>query len=283
MEAESVILKTCRKCGAQKSVSEFHRHKTGRDGYAAQCKDCRCDHQRVGSGLQRRQERTQKFIDSGASKFYKRVQRLVRKGLPKDDAIFAAQQPIVVPSESERIEKQYDILAERNARQAWSFFIKNKASDAWVARYFECAGTPWLNRRLSEKARWAIKYEFSDEFRIQQRVRARVRKVTKHMAIADRMRQALNAKQNRENNLEVVLGFSIAELRNHMERQFTRGMTWEKFKGGEIHIDHIIPISAFNIRELGDEEWRSCWCLSNLRPAWAEANLKKSNKIFYLL
>ena len=53
-------------------------------------------------------------------------------------------------------------------------------------------------------------------------------------------------------------------------------MTWENY-GTRWHVDHITPLSAF---EPGD---MAAWCLSNLRPLWAEANIAKSNRRVVLL
>lgn len=80
-----------------------------------------------------------------------------------------------------------------------------------------------------------------------------------------------------------MFGFSRSELRLHLERQFTAGMTWDKLLAGDIHIDHIIPVRAFNIKTAGDDEFRACWALSNLRPLWAKDNHVKSGKILTLL
>jgi hypothetical protein len=54
-------------------------------------------------------------------------------------------------------------------------------------------------------------------------------------------------------------------------------MTWDNY--GEWHVDHIKPISSFNITEMGDEEFMECWSLNNLQPMWREENIRKSNKI----
>jgi hypothetical protein len=75
-----------------------------------------------------------------------------------------------------------------------------------------------------------------------------------------------------------ILGYTPEELINHLEKQFKDGMTWDNY--GDFHIDHIIPISSFNIQEIGDEEFMKCWSLSNLQPMWGEENIRKSNKIF---
>jgi membrane-associated HD superfamily phosphohydrolase len=74
-----------------------------------------------------------------------------------------------------------------------------------------------------------------------------------------------------------ILGYTPEELINHLEKQFKDGMTWDNY--GDFHIDHIIPISSFNIQEIGDEEFMKCWSLSNLQPMWGEENIRKSNKV----
>lgn len=64
---------------------------------------------------------------------------------------------------------------------------------------------------------------------------------------------------------------------------FINGMTWEKFMAGEIHIDHIVPVSSFNIVSDECEEFKRCWSLSNLRPLWAKDNLSKGSRQEFLL
>jgi hypothetical protein len=73
-----------------------------------------------------------------------------------------------------------------------------------------------------------------------------------------------------------VLKYTPEQLINHLEVQFTEGMTWDNY--GEWHVDHIRPISSFNISEMGDSNFMECWCLDNLQPMWGEENIRKSNK-----
>ena len=77
-----------------------------------------------------------------------------------------------------------------------------------------------------------------------------------------------------------ILGYTPEELISHIEKQFKDGMTWDNY--GDFHIDHKIPISSFNIKEIGDSEFMKCWSLSNLQPMWGEENIRKSNKIFLM-
>lgn len=87
----------------------------------------------------------------------------------------------------------------------------------------------------------------------------------------------------KENNVDKnghyfeILKYSPDELISHLENQFKDGMTWDNY--GEWHVDHILPITSFNIQEIGDNEFMKCWSLNNLQPMWGEENIKKSNKI----
>ena len=74
-----------------------------------------------------------------------------------------------------------------------------------------------------------------------------------------------------------VLNYTPEELMKHLESKFTDGMKWENY--GVWHVDHKLPISSFNIKEIGDEEFMRCWCLDNLQPMWGEENIRKSNKL----
>jgi len=74
-----------------------------------------------------------------------------------------------------------------------------------------------------------------------------------------------------------ILKYSPEDLISHLEKQFKSDMSWENY--GDWHVDHIKPISSFDINEIGDNEFMECWKLDNLRPLWGEENIRKSNKI----
>jgi len=78
-----------------------------------------------------------------------------------------------------------------------------------------------------------------------------------------------------------LVDYSPQELKVHLERQFKKGMTWENY--GDWHVDHIRPVISFDIKEAGDDEFRACWSLCNLRPLWAKENIAKGGRIVTLL
>jgi len=98
--------------------------------------------------------------------------------------------------------------------------------------------------------------------------------------MGDLIRGALN-RDGRSIKFEDFAGYTTKDLRDHLERQFTKGMNWEKFRAGEIHIDHIVPLSSFNLHD--PEDLRRAWEITNLRPLWARDNLEKSAKRLLLV
>ena len=76
---------------------------------------------------------------------------------------------------------------------------------------------------------------------------------------------------------ELWVGCSLDDLKMHIEMQFTDGMTWDRYLSGEIHIDHIIPLSYFDMSD--PEQQKRAWHYTNLQPLWAKDNIRKSNKI----
>ena len=74
-----------------------------------------------------------------------------------------------------------------------------------------------------------------------------------------------------------ILQYTPEQLITHLENKFTDKMSWDNY--GDWHVDHKLPITHFNIQEMGDEEFMRCWSLDNLHPMWGFDNIFKSNKI----
>lgn len=81
-----------------------------------------------------------------------------------------------------------------------------------------------------------------------------------------------------------LLGYTYEELKSHLERQFTKGMSWDNY-GGYYgwHVDHIIPLVSFDYQTPDDPSFKDCWALTNLRPLWGRENRAKKDKRLHLL
>jgi hypothetical protein len=75
-------------------------------------------------------------------------------------------------------------------------------------------------------------------------------------------------------SLRKLVGCSIEALKVHLGSQFKSGMSFANY--GEWHVDHIKPLSAFDLRI--DAELLRAAHFSNLQPLWAAENFKKSNR-----
>jgi len=120
----------------------------------------------------------------------------------------------------------------------------------------------WLNKNrtlINEKER--NKRKINPAYKIKKNLRRRVNQVITR-----------NDKSNTTMNL---IGCSIYELLQHLENQFTDGMSWDNY--GKWHIDHIKPCASFDLTN--PEEQKKCFHYSNLQPLWAADNIRKSDKV----
>lgn len=89
-------------------------------------------------------------------------------------------------------------------------------------------------------------------------------------------------RQNKRKDAKCVeiVGYTGEMLKAHIERQFTRGMSWA-LVGRGIHIDHIVSVAEMMRNGMTDPCVINA--LSNLRPMWAKANMLKSDSATHLL
>ena len=79
------------------------------------------------------------------------------------------------------------------------------------------------------------------------------------------------------------LGCSIKFLKQYLEEQFYprfktgEDMTWDNWARNGWHIDHILPLSKFNLCDYA--QLKQACHYTNLQPLWSEENLAKKDKI----
>ena len=117
--------------------------------------------------------------------------------------------------------------------------------------------------RAQRRANEARRAKSDPVFRLSRRVKAAV-----HLSLTNRIKH---------HKWEQLLGWTTTELKAHLEKRFEPWMSWDNY--GEWHIDHIIPIAAFNYESPYDIDFKRCWALSNLRPLEARENLSKGARL----
>jgi len=206
----------------------------------------------------RRTDRTPYDPEKRKQQLIRKAQREGRVYVPKAEALRRA---------TEQAE------AHRAARAAERAAVKAAAEEKRKAH-------PTYGMTDSEAFRWW--YANDPEFAIKERIRASLRRKTRGRGVkfGDLMRSAL-ARDGSSRKIEAFLGYTITDLKTHLERQFTKRMSWAKFLAGEIHIDHRRPLASFNL--LDDEQLKEAWALTNLQPLWAPDNIKKGAKVLVLI
>jgi len=78
---------------------------------------------------------------------------------------------------------------------------------------------------------------------------------------------------------EDLVGYTMTDLKKHLQKTVPDGYTWQDFMEGKLHIDHIIPKSVFNFTKPEHADFRNCWALENLQLLPSKENLSKQNKL----
>lgn len=138
----------------------------------------------------------------------------------------------------------------------------------------------WANREHSIAVKAAYREanpdrprERTSSYRIETRERAMAAERANPARVAmERMRKRIQRLVGRNGRRTIdFIGCSSAFLRQHLEAQFLPGMSWENRP--EWHIDHIRPLSSFDLSD--PDQFKAASHYTNLQPLWAADNLRK--------
>lgn len=150
---------------------------------------------------------------------------------------------------SKKLQKEYQIL--------YRIQNKEKLNKYHLEHYYK------NKKELNDKATIYVRNKRRND--IQYKLKASLRR---------RLNNAL--KRNQKSGSAVKdLGCSIEFLKQYLKSKFQSGMTWDNH--GKWHIDHIIPLSNFNLSNR--KELLNACHYTNLQPLWAIDNYKKNDKI----
>lgn len=152
-----------------------------------------------------------------------------------------------------------------------SFYIRANYADGYstwcklcTLEYGKAYKKPRLKERLERQRVWRKETDHSAKYLSIPQNR-----------IAHNLRNRLGKAIRGEVSAVRDLGCSIDELKTILESKFTHGMSWDNY--GEWHIDHIKPLSKFNLTN-SQEVLQACH-YTNLQPLWAKDNIVKYNKL----
>jgi len=163
-----------------------------------------------------------------------------------------------------KYQKEYDKLHKENKlKQQKEWYQKNKNKILEQRKNYYLINKKEITKRNIKNA--IKKYSNNIRFRMVSVLRTRVRDALKGI--------------NKSESTSKLLGCSIEFLRNHLQSQFTSGMTWKNY--GKWHIDHIRPCASFDLNKVSEQ--RKCFNYTNLQPLWAIDNLIKGAKLMEIL
>lgn len=122
--------------------------------------------------------------------------------------------------------------------------------------------------RIENKIRYNEYFKTRRKFDLQFRIAGNLR---------NRLRQALN-NDAKVGSAVKNLGCTVAQLKVYLESKFQPGMTWDNWSVTGWHIDHIVPLSSFDLTKASEIQ-KACH-YSNLSPLWSIDNIRKSNYVY---
>jgi hypothetical protein len=88
-----------------------------------------------------------------------------------------------------------------------------------------------------------------------------------------------NRGARKQKRLKSILGYGVGQLYASLRETLPAGFSWDDYLSGALHIDHKIPLAAFNFKSEDDHDFKRAWSLSNLRLLPAMENLQKKDSL----
>lgn len=239
------IEKKCGCCGEFKLLSEFSKNKSRKDGLQVNCKICTAEYFKEYRKKDNYKEIQKRFSQSEKGKEAR--ERYKESGKKKETE-----------------DKYYEKRKELNKK-----FIRSEKGKEYLKEY----------RKSDKQKEYKKKYRQLEKTKKYQNEYFKNRKdndIQFKLAcnLRSRLYQAIKTGAKIGSAVD-DLGCSIEFFKNHIEQQFKEGMSWDNH--GEWHLDHILPLSLFNLEDR--EEFRYACYYLNYQPLWAIENISKGNKL----
>jgi len=151
--------------------------------------------------------------------------------------------------EDTKIDRYKNLVEERIKK-----FKNGKISSTYNKKFLE-----YYNRYQSKR------YKTDIRFKLNRNISRLIRK---------------SLKSNKDSrHWEELVGYTVNELKIHLQNNMPKGYAWQDYLEGRLHLDHKIPIDAFNFDSSEQIDFKRCWNLKNLQLLPARENIIKSNKL----
>jgi len=256
-----MLNKYCSKCGIEKHLSDYYKSKKSKDGHESYCKKCR------NIQIKKWQKNNIYNIKKYQTKY---EEKNIEKRIKQKKQYYLDNKKYIDNKTKEYNKANKDDVSRRQKL----YYINNKEKVNNSVKNWR-KNNPGKIKKIEKE--WRNK----NRERINNRVNERYKKNPKyniHRKIKGRIGAALKSQEASKNYKTIeLLGCDFEFYKQYLESLFIPGMTWEKLRAGEIHIDHKIPCSSFDLTK--PEEQKACFNWRNTQPLWAVDNLKKGANI----
>ena len=248
-------MKKCTKCNTEKDECEFVKSNRNRSGLTSRCRMCSKKYYQ-----EHRKEISQYNQEHKAKRasYDKKYRQEHKEKITKYNKKYRQDHEEEIPKYYQQHKKKIAIDYRKNREtilaQRKMYYKENLES---ILGYKRRKFQENKNKQYQYRKK---RYVNNIQFYLSTNLRARLRSALKN---GSKVGSAVRD-----------LGCTIAELKTHLESRFVNGMSWEN--RGKWHIDHIRPLSSFDLTDrvqfLEACNWR------NLQPLWAHENMAKGGK-----
>lgn len=243
-----IIKKKCNDCEKYKLLEEYYKSSNSIDKFSSICKLC-----------SNKRSRDHNKTEAGRE-YYKQYSKKRR------------EQPKRIEYEKEWYKKNIDNHKKTNKK--WR--EQNKEHVALKAKEYR-------EKNLDKEKARIKKWQIENKERIKKVRNVTVKKRYKEdldfkikEVLKSHLRRALQGR-SKESSVFKLLGCSLKEFKNHIESKFKKGMNWDNHGPIGWHIDHIKPLSRYDLTKKINQ--KKLFHYTNLQPLWWIDNIRKSNKV----
>lgn len=269
------MLKTCSKCGKAKPLGEFHNQSRNPNKKRTICKYCANLHRRkissqnhsgknyrIALGIQEKC-----CVQCQLWKPFKEFHKSKRDGHRSKCKICRSKEGkryyyATIEHQQERTKKYRKANPEVGRAGCKRHYYKYQEH--------HCARAKKWRKNNPEKVR-------RNQRRNNKKERATAKGKLNH-SIGTALWAALSGRE-KGRKWQSLVGYSIQELKTHLDGTMPDGYSWQDYIEGKLHLHHIIPRNFFKFENAEDVEFRMCWRLENLALLPAEINWSLKDKI----
>lgn len=272
-------------CGKEKHVDDFGPNPKTKSGKSSTCRECTKIHRR-NEYLKNREKRLKN------QKKYQEEHREERNKYARKYYVNNSDK-IITDAKKYYIKNKEHVLKNiRKKRKENSKIIKKNDHERYIkerGKRLEYGKVYYKNNKEVRIAQRKKYYNENKKIIIKKSIEYEKNRIKKDpvykiiRTIRSRTRLFIkSANIQKIDSITKAIGCSKQEFIAHIESKFYNRksgeiMTWENYGYYGWHIDHIKPLSSFDLTN--EEQFKKACHYTNLQPLWAEDNLTKSNSI----